>query len=626
MKATILFLLFSSLFLLNSSRTLNVLQQLSSEDNKIINSVCKIVNDITESKNDTRDILVGYIGGNQWSQAVNDVAKCIADKKAVVMTDFLTIATESTLKKASVIVLVSYQADRNLIRQLISSQLFSSVWHHMAKIICIVPKSTSIFHRTAILNTFASLGFYNVVTVHENDKDEIVVDVLNPPTGKMSLIINPDDSAQLFPDKLKDMAGYPYKIPVIIQPPLVQIRGKQIRSPMIHFLKDVSEKQNAGIQFTIQPDGAHLGKSWETRQMHLTINTAASFDNPEPKLINYEKRGFCALIPIPQKTLTFRIMIIMPFDYLIWAPLVLSIAGSFAVWWLYCGRGAVDSHWLLLAEIYKLFFGQGFTLSRNNHFMLLTLMQLICWLIFIISNAYQSEITSCMIEPFHENRLQTVADLLASNHEIVTDEGFAFIIKDVDEFEALRMMIKKTDLQLHERFEEEVTQKHSVMISMCDTFEHDLNRLLDNGRYINDDYYILPEPILWEFVRLEASYLNPFLERFQFYMDLSFQAGLPHMWKVLENLDQSRYAMIDASDVPDSLRFEDLHEVFRVLGIGLIASIFVFLFEIFYHDCLRYFDVRGFVKDLRIKMCSWVEKIRISKQRVRIIKVQSRNN
>jgi hypothetical protein len=318
-------------------------------------------------------------------------------------------------------------------------------------------------------------------------------------------------------------------------------------------------------------------------------------------------------------------MIIMPFDYLIWLPFVVSIACSVAVWWMYRGRGAVDSHWTLLAEIYKMFFGQGFTLSRNNHFMLLTLMQLICLLTFIISNLYESEITSCMIEPYHENRLETVEDLLASNYDIVTDEGFAFMINSNDGFEALKSKIILTDLHLSERFEEEMIEKHSVLIAMCDAFESDLQRMLENGRLISDYYYMLPELILWDFVRLEAGYLNPFLERFQYYMDLSFQAGLPHMWKVIENLDESRYSVADSSDTLHNLRLEDLHEVFKVLGIGLTASLFVFLLEIFYRDCLANVDggaVLGRLREGIRKMCC---KLRKPKPKVRRITVQPRN-
>ncbi|CAG9810338.1 unnamed protein product [Chironomus riparius] len=373
------------------------------------------------------------------------------------------------------------------------------------------------------------------------------------------------------------------------------------------------------IRLTIFDDVAYFGAIHHAHQMQLIINTALLFENNSPKLINYEKIGFCALVPIPPKVSTFRFLIIMPFDYRIWTPLVVSIAGSFIVWWLYRGRGAVDSHWLLLAEIYKLFFGQGFTLSRYNHFMLLTLMQLICWLMFVIGNAYESEITSCMIEPFNENRLESVADLLVSDYEIVTDQGFTFMLNNSDGFEALKSKIKMTDLQIIARFYAEIKQKRHVLIGMCDVLDVDLKRKFKNG-LVSDHFYMLPEVILWDFVRLEAGYFNPYLERFQFYMDLSFQAGLPHMWKVFGELDRSRKSVTEES-IMDSLGYEDLYQVYLVLIILHGVSVLVFFCEIFYHDCLR--NIRG---HQMLDCVRWVRKLfKKSKKSRQIIAVQPRN-
>jgi hypothetical protein len=173
--------------------------------------------------------------------------------------------------------------------------------------------------------------------------------------------------------------------------------------------------------------------------------------------------------------------------------------------------------------------------------------------------------------------------------------------------------------------EKNVVDRGLVLITLCDVSEAIISTKLVNGGYLSDHYYMLPETFLWDFVQLEASYLNPFLERFQYYMDLSFQAGLPHMWKVIENLDESKYSVADSSDTLHNLRLEDLHEVFKVLGIGLIASVFVLLLEIFYRDCLANVDGRAVLGHLRVgirKMCC---KLRKPKPKVRRITVQPRN-
>lgn len=112
MKLSILFLLFSSLFLLNSSLSLKFLEELTSGDEKLLSYICKVVDEVTGTRNDTQDILIGHIGGSRLSQVVNDVTQCIGGDKIVVITNFYTLVKEKKLRKASVIVLVAYQPDR----------------------------------------------------------------------------------------------------------------------------------------------------------------------------------------------------------------------------------------------------------------------------------------------------------------------------------------------------------------------------------------------------------------------------------------------------------------------------------------------------------------------------------
>ena len=181
------------------------------------------------------------------------------------------------------------------------------------------------------------------------------------------------------------------------------------------------------------------------------------------------------------------------------------------------------------------------------------------------------------------------------------------------------------DFQSPKKLEKKIIDQGLVLITLCDVTENIINKKLINGGVLSDHFYMLPETFLWDFVRLEGSYMNPFMERFQFYMDLSFQAGLPHMWKVIEKLDQSRHSVVDTSDNLDSLRFEDLHEVFKVLGIGLAASVFMFLFEIFYHDCLVNIDGHAILECLRLRAKRMCCKLRKSKPKVRRIFVQPRN-
>ncbi|KAL7014273.1 hypothetical protein ACKWTF_015844 [Chironomus riparius] len=96
-----LFLILSSILFLSTNAVIKV----SMSDKKFFQNICNIINDVTGSRTDTQDILIGNLGGKIWSSTVNDIAQCIDHGNAVVVTDFKTKITEKRLWKASVVVI-----------------------------------------------------------------------------------------------------------------------------------------------------------------------------------------------------------------------------------------------------------------------------------------------------------------------------------------------------------------------------------------------------------------------------------------------------------------------------------------------------------------------------------------
>ena len=93
--------------------------------------------------------------------------------------------------------------------------------------------------------------------------------------------------------------------------------------------------------------------------------------------------------------------------------------------------------------------------------------------------------------------------------------------------------------------------------------------------------------------------MNPFLERFQYYMDLTFQAGLMHMWKVLAFENNKMTGTQKSSTEPSYLKLEDLSQVFSILMIGYVLSAALFLIEIFFHDILKKLNLANLARKLR---------------------------
>ncbi|KAL7013823.1 hypothetical protein ACKWTF_015606 [Chironomus riparius] len=76
-------------------------------DDKLSTSICKIANDITHSKVETQNVLLGTLGGKAMSLEVQDIAQCVADENpVVVLSTFHTKILERKLWKASVIILI----------------------------------------------------------------------------------------------------------------------------------------------------------------------------------------------------------------------------------------------------------------------------------------------------------------------------------------------------------------------------------------------------------------------------------------------------------------------------------------------------------------------------------------
>ena len=104
MKITKLFIIFSTIFIFNSSLSTNFVLNPSIFDQNLSKSISKIANDATSTTTDTHDILIENLGGNIWSSTINEILKCIDDATAVVVTDLKAQMLSNVLKKAMVII------------------------------------------------------------------------------------------------------------------------------------------------------------------------------------------------------------------------------------------------------------------------------------------------------------------------------------------------------------------------------------------------------------------------------------------------------------------------------------------------------------------------------------------
>lgn len=478
----------------------------------------------------------------------------------------------------------------------------------MANFICLINPKIRLEY---ILTSLSSHSILNYAILYES-KNIIMCIFMETVKGNLIATADISNSQDIFYDKLKNLYGLAYKIPLCSEPPRVYFHNREVKSAMMTFMTVVAKLQNAVIKLYLLDDCFEILKFWKNRWMDLSLNTAISVsDASDPKLLTYEESGFCALIPLPQKKSLTQVIFTEPFDIYTWLCLLLSIVSSAVVWRMFRRHGAVDSHWLLIYGILVMFIGQGVDFSRKNRLVLGILLQSVVFMIFVLNSAYDGVITSFMIQPFHESRLETFEELLNSDYEIITSEAFAFIIKQSKDYDSIKSRLSESGRKFDAEFYREIERQEKVFIMDCKYgMEYILNKPMPNRRTVADYYYRLPTIIMPYYVRLEASYLNPFIDKFQYYMDLVFQAGLLHIWKIYALKDGHIKPHLHDLDDTIYIKLEDLYQVFCILLIGCILSCKLFLMEILFQKFLRFLNLAHLGKRLRNRVSNMASKRR----------------
>lgn len=495
----------------------------------------------------------------------------------------------------------------------------------MAKFIVIVPRKTSKNLIRNFIREFMDFGFFDVACVHITESDYI--QVYNIRSLSRSLFINhsPLNPNIIFPDKLKNMEGHPYKIALYSQIPRVMIMRGKLITPLMHFMSMLENLQNATVEYLF---GTYkdIYYRWNVRTMDLTFNTGIIMMTDETEFMTYEENSYCAIVPLPPKIRLFDLIFIKPYDSFTWLFFIITIIASFVVLLIFRNRGAVDSPFLLAFGIFVIFIGQCIDFSRKNRLILTILIQLIIVMIWVLSIAYEGVITSFMIQPIYDNRLKTFNDLVNSDFKIITSSGVVEKMKLSEAYKVLMPRLNTSGPQLGDHFRVELQRARRVFIMNCDEMEILMPYTIPRTTIkVSQLYYILPQKFYPAFIKLAASYLNPYLEKLQYYMDFSFQAGLPYIWDVYASFESPfKKTFIDYSDSLSYLKLEDLIQVFSILIVGYALSAFIIIVEIFVHDVLQNLEFAKIVQKLRNRVYQEHNRVKYQKRKSHLRKRSKR--
>lgn len=141
-------------------------------------------------------------------------------------------------------------------------------------------------------------------------------------------------SKLFFSDQLSETDNIVYEIGLTPQKNMVRKSDGSVSAKMFYFfdvLKSV-EKSDYKTELYENEYIYDLLDNFVNRHLHMILNFEKSKPN-HPQLLTYEMSGYCAYVPIPEKTT--RLFLIDAFEWRIWATLFGSIVAGALVWRFY---------------------------------------------------------------------------------------------------------------------------------------------------------------------------------------------------------------------------------------------------------------------------------------------------
>lgn len=535
--------------------------------------------------------------------------------------------------------LFNFFAKQSLMQYLDASEV-SSYWNKKAKFIYVSPINdrTSLSH---ISSYFYTAGVLDLIIIGSNDKN-IGIYSYNPfqklPFKRFFEMDNQTTGAGFYPDKLKDLNGFYYKIIFFNQYPMIFNSNllKTYTGIGYHFMETVAKKQNASVAYrqmkTSNRDlvNQQIKRLFNSRQVDLLLNTGL-FEQSNANAIAYvntfETDGFCAILPYPKRK-SFLSYFIEPFDLWTWI-VIMAITSVFVVIWHYLNKKSKsqnpNSAGYILFAIVAFFMGQGVKFHENRLIQKI-MIQLMIMMTFILGNAYQSVLTSIMSDSRYGSQVTTIQGILNENVTLTADPMFLDMMKSSDQLQALNQKIIGSFSHLIKlNFEKLASENTGVIINrnILDLMYMDTKGTFKIPSNAIDFYYRVPEKFYSFYLRFPTIPFSMFNDRLQKFSTRIHESGVKQHWQALLNFEESSEIRKWKFNAEEEylLNLADMAGSFYCLVFGFAFSLAAFILEIFYGDFLRHLNWTAFKPWMRRKFRRLVNRNKVNH---RIIQVQPR--
>ncbi len=387
------------------------------------------------------------------------------------------------------------------------------------------------------------------------------------------------DLSEAFPDKLRDLHGYSYRLLINTEPTLLWKDGK-IYGIAMSILEALTEKQNATFHIS-----RNLGLEDPETYSFIDVALRTIYDfmpntwiilqiGQQSPIQSYQEYAYCIMLTKGPKR-SFLPYIVSPFDLATWILLLCSLLAGTLIF-----VASKDSYLKpagsFLFSTFGHFFGQGSSLFENRS-MKNASFQLFIFFIFLLGVVYESLIISFIFQNRSEQDIKSFEDLKKSDMPIYTDDYFIYISEQFGESE--EFFERTQNGKLNDSFWWDVKERFAVIYD-CDRIDY----YYYQANNISKLFYRTNDRLYGYLHFYNTRKSNPFGKRIEEFITTIFESGIMEYYKwqfaVVSDTNYGRNAeLLNLASENIFLGFEDLFEIYYILLIGYGVSVVAFVGE-----------------------------------------------
>ncbi len=389
---------------------------------------------------------------------------------------------------------------------------------------------------------------------------------------------------KIFQDKLRDLNGFEYRLLFVSQLDTFRYHNGTFSGVSSFVLDTITKKQNATFRATEKFEVfdknffiQNFAKIYDSNEydLHFSSIFGKRTHSTEP-VTYYNPLSFCFAVPEIFAKKSFRYFLVSPFSLEIWLLILGSVFWSVLIWgFIYYKKlsRSPDSPSKFSFAIVGYFFGQ------DSPFQRLCLLQkcligIFLFGFFFLSNLYTSQLVSLQGESKIVREISNLEDIKTQNLTVTVGITAYNLLNGSEKYSDIMKLFKNesSPYNAHKaiRNREGLAGRCGMVSAMFSSKEL--------FQYAADQYYIIDEEFNYNFEYFFYDRLNPYRYKLQHYIDMIFESGLTHYYRVTQ--EPTKPKIIESEDQENLIGFDDLFLTFMFYLIGNLLAFFAFLIEI----------------------------------------------